>query len=122
MTTAINTLTGENISGEVRGNLFVDVKDVYTGDADVYEIGSEVTLVPDVVADDYPSELDNAFSDADVEARDAAAAVIAEQAEHDAMISEIVAAAAAYRAHLDRFLSVIDVGRKGVKDYASSET
>lgn len=60
MVNALNVMTGETVRGEVvRGNL-VSVKDIYTGDADVYAIGTEVDILDN---EPFPLEMDGDWSD-----------------------------------------------------------
>lgn len=60
MVNAMNVMTGETVRGEVVRDNLVSVKDIYTGDADVYAIGTEVDILDN---EPFPLEMHLEWSD-----------------------------------------------------------
>lgn len=108
-------MTGEVVTGEVMGRLFVHEKDIYTGESDVYEIGEEVNVVTEENEDmEFPTELDNAFSDADLAAREGIAEDIQEA-------EEAAAVAVNFATFLEATQEYVDLVNRAMEAYATAE-
>lgn len=114
----IDNVTGEVLVGEVRGDNFI-VQDGPDFDPrfEVYGMNEVSPVVAALIADavDFPTELDNAFSDADMEAREAVAQDIDEEREE----AEIAALAAQLSAANGAYLRAINVALQAVSDAMS---
>lgn len=105
---AFNKSTGDYMQGELKGDIFV----VQTG-AD-FDPNHEVFALDEITLNDeldFPTELDNEFSDADMDARQDIAVQLAEEQENarvTAAMLELIHAGSAYLETLDKAMEAVE--------------
>ncbi len=108
---AVINASGEIVNGEiVNGALCVQHGPDFDPTFTVYML-DEITRAPVEEPDDFPTELDNTFCDADMEARQNIAETLAENEEAEklrALLVEFIEAGTAYLQSVDKAMGAVE--------------